>query len=184
MLLTPSAVPYDDLHRTMIVRMPLQRSEHLPAMRYKPSSEWRLHRDVLQARPEIGAIVHCHPVHATALSMLRRPLPPVHYMIAAFGGADVRCASYAPFGTQQLSDLVVEALVDRTAALLGNHGAIAIGADLATAMRTAQELETLARMYLAARMAGEPTLLSQAEIDDAVIRFARYRAPQTGAADA
>jgi L-fuculose-phosphate aldolase len=176
MLVTPSAIPYEDLRPAMIVRLPLEQTGPLAPTAYKPSTEWRLHRDILRARPEIGAVVHCHAAHATALSILRLPLPPVHYMIACFCGANVRCAPYAPFGTQQFSDVAVAALVDRTAALLANHGAVALGVDVEDALRQAHELETLARMYLLARMAGEPTLLTPSETADALSRFADYRA--------
>jgi L-fuculose-phosphate aldolase len=177
MLITPSAIPSEDMRPRMLVRMSLAQVERPQVGLYRASSEWRLHRDILRARPEVGAVVHCHAVHATALSMLRLPLPPVHYMIASFGGTDVRCAAYAPFGTQELSELAVAALADRTAALLGNHGLVAVGIDLAAALRNVQELETLAHMYLCARMGGEPALLSEAEIEDALVRFADYRTP-------
>ena len=175
MLLTPSAIPYDALRPDMIVRTPIHAQGEPQAAPFKPSSEWRLHRDLLRRRPEINAVAHCHPVHATALSMLRRPLPAVHYMIVLFGGSDVRCAPYAPFGTQELSDRVFEALCGRTAALLAAHGAVALGPDLCEAMHVAQELETLCRMYLLACGAGEPHVLSQAEVDDALARFGAYR---------
>ena len=121
MLITPSATPYDAMTPEMIARMPLDGSERWEGPR-KPSSEWRFHRDILRARPEIAAVVHAHAPHATALAMARRAIPACHYMVAAFGGNSVRCCDYALFGTQALSDLVLEALQDRTACLMANHG--------------------------------------------------------------
>ena len=96
----------------------------------KPSTEWRFHLDIMRARPDVGAIVHFHPIYGTALAMLQKPIPAVHHMIAMFGGSIVKCTKYAPFGTKELADLVVEGLGDRHAVLLGNHGALTTGADL------------------------------------------------------
>ena len=173
MLITPSAVPYDQLTPDQIVKMPLTDSDAWEGPR-KPSSEWRFHFDILNARPEIGAVVHTHATYCTALSMLRCDIPAAHYMVAAFGGNSVRCAPFAIFGTQALSDLAVAALRDRTACLLGNHGAIALGTDLNQAMWRAEELETLARQYSIARQLGEPVILSDEDIDMTLTRFRGY----------
>ena len=175
MLITPSATPYAQLRPRMIVRMSLAAHERPQGQAFRASSEWRMHRDILQACPEVHAVCHCHSVNATALSMLRKPIPPVHYMIALFGGVDIRCAPYAPFGTQALSDAAVVALSDRRAALLANHGAIAVAANLAEALMLTQELETLSAMYVAAGKVGAPCLLTAAEIEDARERFGEYR---------
>ncbi|MEM7190482.1 MAG: class II aldolase/adducin family protein [Pseudomonadota bacterium] len=174
MLITPSAVPYDDLTPKLIARMPLDGSDAHDGP-LKPSSEWRFHRDILMARPEVGAIVHTHSLHATALSMARKPVPPAHYMVALFGGPDVRCSDYAQFGTQALSDAALTALADRRACLLANHGMITLGRDLTQAMHLAEELETLARQYLLSCAAGGPVLLSDDEIGEALAAFDSYR---------
>lgn len=129
-----------------------------------PSSEWRLHADLLHQRPEIGAVVHCHSIHATALACHGRGIPPFHYMVVQAGGPDIRCAGYATFGSQALSDLALAALVDRQACLLAHHGQITLGASLEQALALAVEVETLAKMYLAALQLGEPPLLSDAEM--------------------
>ena len=133
-----------------------------------------MHRDIYRARPEVGAVVHAHPPYATALAMARRPIPAAHYMVAAFGGAEVPCAPYAMFGTAALSAVAVEALAGRTACLLANHGCLALGRDLAEAMACAVELETLAQHYLLSLAVG-PVLLSRREISDALAGFAAYR---------
>ena len=140
----------------------------------KPSSVWRFHFDIFNARPEIGAVVHAHPTYCTALAMLREDIPAAHYMVAAFGGTNVKCAPFAIFGTKTLSDHAVAALQDRTACLLANHGSIAIGADLESAMWRAVELETLARQYVIARQIGEPVILSDEDISTTMVAFSGY----------
>jgi L-fuculose-phosphate aldolase len=146
---------------------------------HQPSSEWRFHRDIYLSRPEINAIVHVHSPYATALACTRRDIPPFHYMIAAAGGANVRCAPYATFGTQALSDHAVAALIDRRACLLANHGLVALGADLERARRTAVEVEELARQYLLAEQTGHLVLLSASEIDEAMAMFSSYGQQKT-----
>jgi L-fuculose-phosphate aldolase len=176
MLITPSGVDYQALAPEMIVAMDLSAEE---AARDKEtglraSSEWRFHRDIFAARPDVGAIVHTHAPYATVLSMLRRPIPASHYMIAAFGGARIECAEYAPFGTQELSDLAVRALGPRQGVLLGSHGMIAVGLDLTRALGLAGELETLAKLHYLASLAGAPVILSDDEAMALCERFASY----------
>jgi L-fuculose-phosphate aldolase len=174
MLITPSAIPYDIMRPDMLARMPIERDYGDWSGPCPPSTEWRFHLDILRARPEVGAIVHCHPVYATALSMLHKPIPATHYMIAAFGGPTVRCTGYAPYGTKELSELAVAGLEARNGVLLGNHGIIAVGETLAQAMWRASELETLAKMYHLALAIGEPVILSDDEIMRTVERFKSY----------
>ena len=142
--------------------------------RLRPSSEWRFHRDILAARPEIGAVVHAHPVHCTAFAICGKDIPAVHYMIAAFGGPTVRCAPYAPYGTEALSRLALAALEGRGCCLLANHGMIAAGRTLEMAVWLAVELETLCRQYAVALQVGTPLVLSDAEIAETVARFRGY----------
>ena len=173
LLITPSGLPAPDVTAETISRGAIITAGPWQGS-HKPSSEWRLHRDILQARSDVRAIVHTHSPHATALSMMRMPIRAAHYMIAAFGGPVVRCTAYAPFGTQALSNLAVNELGDRHGVLLGNHGMLVTGADLAKAMWRAAELENLARLYLLALSAGTPVILSDAEVDDAIERFRDY----------
>jgi L-fuculose-phosphate aldolase len=130
----------------------------------RPSSEWRLHADLLASRPEIQVVLHCHSIHATALACHGRPIPPFHYMTAVAGGDDIRCAGYATFGTAELSAKAVAALEDRLACLLAQHGQVTLGTSLDQALRIAVEVETLAQMYLQALQLGEPPLLSAAQM--------------------
>ncbi|HEY5300844.1 MAG TPA: class II aldolase/adducin family protein, partial [Acetobacteraceae bacterium] len=135
---------------------------------------WRFHRDILRARPEIGAVVHSHPTFCTTLAIARRNIPACHYMVAAFGGPDVRCADYATFGTQELSDHALRALEGRNACLLANHGMIACGPTLARAMWLAVELEAIARQYYHSLLIGGPHLLSDAQIAETARKLSTY----------
>ena len=170
-LITPSGLPNDTLEpaQMVFVDMEGQASGNL-----KPSSEWRIHRDIYRARPEVAAVVHAHSPHAVSLSCLRRDIPAFHYMVAAAGGKDIRCAGYATFGTQALSDGVLAALQDRRACLMANHGMVAVGASLDTALALAVEVEELCAQYWRAKLMGEPVLLSDAEMDAVLERFRHY----------
>jgi L-fuculose-phosphate aldolase len=172
MLITPATRRGASAHRFAL--MPINGEYGAWSGRTKPSEEWRLHLDVMRAHPHVGAIVHCRPTHATALSMLKQPIPAVHYRIAAFGGLTIPCAAYAPYGTKDLAERVVAALQGRSAALIAHHGLMATGADLDEAMARAIEIESLAKMYCVARAAGEPAVLADAEVTRLV---ARMKAP-------
>jgi L-fuculose-phosphate aldolase len=174
MLITPTSVPYDKMTGTMIARMPIETDYGVWSGPLAPSSEWRMHLDIMLARPDVGAIIHTHAIHATTLSLLHKPIPAVHYMIAAFGGPTIQCTNYAPFGTKELSDLAIEGLGDRHGVLLGQHGMLATGSDLAEAMWRAVELETLAKMYILALSIGRPYVLPDAEVMRIVERFKFY----------
>lgn len=140
----------------------------------RPSSEWRFHRDIYAAHPEAGAVIHAHAPFATALACQELEIPPFHYMIARFGGATVRCARYATFGTQELSDAVVDALTDRRACLMAHHGMVTFGADLAEALALAIEFEALCEQYWRVLQLGEPKLLPAEEMARVLERFRDY----------
>ena len=172
MLITPSALAYEKLTPADIVWVGFDgaRRGKRPA-----SSEWRFHQAILAERAEVGAVVHVHSPAATALACLRLAIPPFHYMVAVAGGHDIRCASYALFGTDRLAELVLVALRERKAALLANHGQVTVGADLTEAVNLAVEVETLAEQYLLARSAGEPKRLTSRQMDQVLDRFVHYR---------
>ncbi|MCW2274093.1 class II aldolase [Rhodoblastus acidophilus] len=174
MLITPSGVDYDELTPKMILVQSLDAEEPAREGKIKASSEWRFHRDILRARPDVNAVVHTHAPYATVMAMLRRPIPASHYMIAAFGGDTIACTDYAPFGTQELSDLAVKGLENRLGVLLGSHGMIAVGPDLNRAMGLAGELETLAKLHYLAGLAGGPALLDSDHVAWLVQKFAGY----------
>ncbi len=141
----------------------------------RPSSEWRFHRDIYAAFPAAAAVVHAHSPFAVALACLRRDIPAFHYMVALAGGVDIRCAAYATFGTQALSDAVLAALQDRSACLMANHGLLAWGSSLPAALALAREVEALCGQYLRACQVGAPVLLSAAEMQDVLEKFKDYR---------
>ena len=164
LLITPSSLPSDQLQPEDLLAIGFD-GQPLAGSRRSPSSEWRLHADLLRSRPDAAAVVHCHSIHATALACHGRGIPAFHYMVVQAGGPDIRCAGYATFGSQELSDLVLVALEDRQACLLAHHGQVTVGASLEQALALAVEVETLAHMYLAALQLGEPPLLSLAEME-------------------
>lgn len=174
MLITPSATPYDRMTPDMIASMPIEGPRGTWDGPLKPSTEWPFHLDIFTARPEIGAIVHAHSTYATTLAIARKSIPACHYMIAAFGGTDIRCAPYARYGTDELSRFAVAALEDRLGCLLANHGMIAIGPNLEKALWLAQELETIAKQYYLSLGIGGPVLLSNAEIAEVKEAFSGY----------
>jgi L-fuculose-phosphate aldolase len=173
-LITPSGLPYEHTTAEDIVFMRLNGSYDGARL---PSSEWRFHRDIYAHRPEANAIVHAHSLHATTLACLGRGIPAFHYMVAAAGGRDIRCAPYATFGTQQLSDHALLALHERKACLLAQHGMIATGASLEQALALAVEVESLAHIYVQALQIGEPAILPDDEMDRVLEKFKTYGQP-------
>ena len=171
LLITPTGIPYAALTPADIVFI---RHDGSASGKRRPSSEWRFHRDVYVARSEAGAIVHAHSPFATSLACLRRDIPAFHYMIARFGGATLRCARYATFGTQELSDAALAALAQRNACLLANHGMLVFGRDLDQALALAVELEALCEQYWRACQLGEPVLLDDREMAVVLEKFANY----------
>jgi L-fuculose-phosphate aldolase len=170
-VVTPTGVPYRELELRDIVFVTTAGDA---AGSQAPSSEWRFHRDIYADRPEFGAIVHTHSPQATALACHGRGLPAFHYMVATAGGVDIRCAPYATFGTQALSDHALHAMAGRRACLLAHHGVIACGADLDQALALAIEIEHLAGVYLAACALGEPPRLDDDEMRRVLERFKTY----------
>ena len=170
-LVTPSGLPYEETHAEDIVRMDLQGTAQ---GQRTPSSEWRFHQDIYRARPEVNAIVHAHSPYATSLACLGLEIPAFHYMVAVAGGKNIRCAPYATFGTQALSDNAVAALTGRKACLLAQHGMIAVGTSLKSALALAVEVESLAGQYWRVLQVGQPILLPDAEMDVVLEKFRTY----------
>lgn len=160
MLITPSSLPYDRMQPEDIVPMGFDGSWE----GRRPSSEWRFHRDILLERTDVNVVLHCHSVYATTLACKFMDIPAFHYMVGIAGGTNIRCAPYATFGTQALSDAAIAALRDRKACLLGQHGQIALGGDLEAALAMAIEVETTAQMYYQVLTLGEPNIIDDAEM--------------------
>jgi L-fuculose-phosphate aldolase len=173
-LITPTGLAYESMRSKDIVALAQDGTVRGSRL---PSSEWRFHRDIYAARAEVSAIVHAHSPFATTLACLGRDIPAFHYMIAVAGGADIRCAPYATFGTQELSDHALRALEGRKACLLANHGMIAVGATLADALALAVQVEALAEQYWRALQIGTPNLLSDAEMEIVQQKFRTYGQP-------
>lgn len=170
-LVTPSGTPVDQMQPMDMVAL---RFDGSTISGGKPSSEWRFHRDILKSRSEVGAVVHCHSPFATTLSCLRLDIPAIHYMIALAGGNSIRCAHYALFGTEILSENALAALSDRKACLLANHGMIALGKDLDEALAIATEVEFICEQYWRALQVGSPVLLSEKEMQAVLVSFKSY----------
>lgn len=165
MLITPTAIPYETMQPSMLAAMPIEGEYGSWEGPIEPSTEWRFHLDILKARPDVGAIVHTHSTFATVLGIARRPIPACHYMVAVFGGNDVRVADFAIYGTKALANNVLKALEGRNGCLIANHGMIAAGKDLEHAMWLAVELETLAKQYYYSLQIG-PVILPDSAIED------------------
>lgn len=171
-LITPSAIPVAEMTEADLVL--LDPSGKVLQGR-KPSSEWRFHCDILNARPEIGAVLHMHSTYATTIACLGMDVPAVHYHIAIAGGDNIRCTPYTIFGEQNLSDLALEALRDRKACLLGNHGMIALGKDLDDALSVAHEVEFLCEVYWRTLSVGTPTILTAQQMHAVKEKFVEYK---------
>jgi L-fuculose-phosphate aldolase len=169
--ITPSGRSYESMSANDLAFIDAHGESHGP---HAPSSEWRLHHDIYARHPRAAAIVHTHSPFATTLACLRRDIPAFHYEVAFAGGNDIRCAPYATFGTQELSDFACSALDGRRACLLANHGVVAHGADLEQALGLAEKVEALARLYCQALPLGEPALLDPVEMERIVDKFKGY----------
>ena len=170
-LVTPSGIAVEDMTAASMVKMQFDGSFEADKI---PSSEWRFHRDILNNRPEINAVIHTHSMFATTLACLHKDIPPFHYMIAVTGGDTIRCAPYALFGTQALSDNALAALTDRKACLLANHGMICLGKDLDDALAVTVEVENLSEQYWRILQVREPFLLTEEEMYEVFQQFKGY----------
>ncbi|HET7882714.1 MAG TPA: class II aldolase/adducin family protein [Acetobacteraceae bacterium] len=177
MIITPSGCSDETVDVGSLVAMTLAgdvKGNHAP------SSEWAMHAAIYLAYPAAQCVVHTHADACTALACLNEGLPAFHYMVANFGGDDVRCAPYVTFGTPELARLAVAALTGRTACLLANHGMIVHASSMQRALSSALVLETLCRQYLLARAAGPVRLLTPDEMRAAHERYRTYGQPASG----
>lgn len=172
MLITPTGVAPDKLRPERVVAMQLDGT--VEANQWTPSSEWRMHADIYAGKPEVNAIVHCHSGYATILACAHRCIPAQHYMIAACGSSEIPLADYATFGSQALSDAALAALSTSRACLLANHGQLATGSDLESALKLAELVEELAHWHWGALAIGGPKLLSPGQMDEVFAAFAGY----------
>lgn len=172
MLVSPSGIPPERLTAEAMVYV--RADDSIPEGQLKPSSEWRMHMQILRRRPDVRGVVHCHSRHATILACAGRPIPAVHYMVGVSGGSSVPVASYATFGTEALADAVVEALGGRNAALMANHGQIAVAPSIKHALLIAEEIEEQAAVYYGCLAIGGPNILSEPQMDEILLKFRSY----------
>lgn len=172
-LISPSAMRSENCQADDMVLLDLN-GNTLQGHR-KPSSEWRFHADIYRTRPDATAIVHTHSRACTALACLRREIPAFHYMVGIAGGHNIRCSEYETFGTEALSQTVLNALEGRSACLMANHGLVCLGPSLRSTLQLAAEVETLAEMYLMTLQAGTPTLLSTEQMQEVLDKFSAYQ---------
>ena len=173
LLITPSGAPQEQVLPETLVEITLDGKVNGLGV---PSSEWRFHCDIMKHRQDVEAVVHTHSSAATAVACLHKEIPAFHYMVAVAGGDSIRCSKYELFGSQQLSDRVLESLVDRQACLMANHGVIAVGRNLRQAVQLALEVETLSDQYLRAISCGEPVILTKKEMLMVLEKFKNYGA--------
>lgn len=173
MLITPSGMEYHQLKGEDIVKLNLS-GDKLCSSIYSPSTEWHFHAGIYTARPDQRAVVHAHPSYCTALACTSRSIPAFHYMVAIAGGKEIPLASYATFGTEQLSNNIVICMSKLRACLLENHGMLATGESLKQAFQLAQEVELLAQQYCLALTIGNVNLLSDYEMDVVIEKFKTY----------
>ena len=171
-LITPSGKKYDSLKEDDIVFVSNDGNHDI---NLKPSSEWRFHKDIYLKKLNAKAIVHAHSPHAAAVSAHGKDIPAFHYMIALAGGDSIKCAKYATFGTQELSDNIIDALEDRKACLMSNHGQVAFGENLESAFELAEELENICHQYINTIKLGEPKILSSSEMDVILEKVKNYK---------
>ena len=170
---TPSGIAYEDMRDEDIVL--LDENGEVKSGRYKPSSEAPMHCMFYRARTDRNAVVHTHSPAMTAFSCLRRPLPAISYLTALAGRAEIPCAPYVTFGTEELGRAAVEAAGGCDAVILANHGLVCLGQTLQQAFDLAQQLEFCADIYMRCLASGQaPVLLTQQETEEAQRRFGTY----------
>jgi ribulose-5-phosphate 4-epimerase/fuculose-1-phosphate aldolase len=174
MLITPTGMAYDTIRPRDVVFVDAKGAVPGKKVR-KPSSEWRFHLSAYRARPDIGAVVHTHSLHATVLACAHKSIPAFHYMVAVAGGNDIPLVPYDTFGTQELADHVAKGLAARNACLMANHGQIAVGANLGAALELAHEIEVLAEQYAKVlALGGDAHILPDEEMARVLERFKSY----------
>ena len=176
--ITPSGIKYEDLVAESIVFLELNEANNLKKISHNtinPSSEWRFHQDIYIKKIDAEAIVHAHSANATAVSAHGKNIPAFHYMVALAGGNNIKCAEYATFGTKELSQNILNALEERKACLMSNHGQVAFGKSLNEAFELAQEIENICHQYINAIKLGKPKILSDDEMKKILEEIKNYK---------
>ena len=171
MLITPTGCTAETLRSSQIVPCGLDGTWKGPLA---PSSEWAMHAEVYERVGTAQAVVHTHADNCVALAAHGKSIPAFHYMLQSFGGKDVLCVPYHPFGTRELGAAAGKALEDRTACLMANHGMLARGKTLHEAFETTLRLEVIARQYRMALTIGAPKLLTDKQMALVAKQFEDY----------
>ena len=171
MAITPSGIDFYKIKPEDIVIMDLD--ANVVEGDKLPSSEWEMHLMQYKNRDDLNAIIHAHTTYATVIACLRWELPATHYMIA-LAGKNVRCAEYATYGTHELAVNAYEAMKDRKAVLLANHGILAGAHNLLNAFNIIEEIEYCANIYCKAKAIGEPIVLDDKEMELMAKKFKTY----------
>lgn len=141
-----------------------------------PSSEWGMHQVFYKRREDINAVVHTHSTYATVIATLRQDLPASNYLVA-FSGLNVRCAEYQSFGSNELAESAFEAMVDRKAVLLANHGLLTGSGTLDAAFAIAEEIEHCCKVHVISSSVGNPVILTEKEMLFMCEKFKTYGQP-------
>ena len=172
-LITPSGVKYSQLESEDVVFVSLDGK--FDTLKHRPSSEWRIHKDIYVKKKEANAVVHAHSIHATAVSAHGKSIPAFHYMVALAGGDDIKCAEYATFGTEELSKNILDALDKRKACLMSNHGQVVFDTNLEKAFELAEEIENICHQYVNTLKIGIPKILSNNEMKKVLEKVKDYK---------
>ena len=170
--ITPSGVDIRNLTKEKIAIVDLKGN---PKNRIKPSSEIDLHLLLYKERNELSSIVHCHSNWASILSCLRVNILSFHYMVAEFGGDDIKCSKYATFGTKKLAKFVVNSAKNRNGCLIANHGQICFGKNIKEAMHFPQALEKLSKQYYFCILSKKLKKLNKKEMNEVLKIFPSYK---------
>ena len=170
--ITPSGIDINKIGKKHISVISL---DGFKENKIKPSSELDLHLMLYKNRAEISSIVHCHSDWASTLSCLRKNIPQFHYMVAEFGGKDIKCAKYATFGTKKLAKNVIKAIKNRKGCLLANHGQICVGKNLEEASHLSIALEKISKQYFFCLLSKKFKMLTNNEMSEVLESFSDYK---------
>lgn len=172
---TPTAMSLSDLVPSDIVGIDLDTGRVADGER-KPSSETPLHLSIYRQFASVGAVVHTHSPYATAFAIANVEIPAVHYAIVDLGDR-VPVAPYATYGSEQLADHAIKALQVSQGILLQNHGVVAVGETLDSAVRRVQAIEQLAQWGLWAKVLGHMGVLSEDQLAQVREQMKTYKQP-------
>ena len=179
--ITPTSISYPEITAADVVVVDM--AGRVCDGHRRPSSELAMHLMLYRIRPDAGGVVHTHAPYATTMAVLGIPIPAVHYEIAALAVDEIPVVPYVTYGTNDLAERVREAIGDANAALLANHGTIALGPTIGAAATFTQILEFLAMTFYRARLFGEPVILPRDEILRVRAKFIASAQERAAAAD-